>query len=990
MSAAPTVNHVVSLATLFAAKARVPTLPIGYMPRPERVAELQEASENYRLVEIIGAGLAGKTTLITEFARSLNPDSVVWYTVDEVDQTTRSLFEGLSLAVHGSIPSGNETYLLACIVEGMTGRANRAILVLDEVHRSPAAREVIGRLLRYLPAGVCLVMAGRQGGEAPAALRRWLEDHGQVATFGTDALRLSPEEHARFTAQTGEDRGPWSVSYRPAGRASLVAELRDEIIPALSQPLRELVNLLAVVPTCAMPILAHAAALSREELTNHLEMLARQTVLLDQVDTNLCRLSENARVAALSILDPEARRSALYAMGGALEVADPCSAALLFAREGDHARAVRAANAAPLAVWFRRESEARALEALIPRSFLSKAAPLALMLTGHKLDQKGAGCVHAAIRTIRPSRPEEMVERLRLLALCARSRRRPWAFSRSLAEVRRLGKTDNPDVTMEARCYALAVEGSLLLMTNDHKRAASAFRQTLRSLVLADQNDPLTVGTRLQSVHGLALAYKLMGKPDLAEPLYGEAYELARAAGKIEFLLETANSRAMLLNMLGRNNEGAAYLREALGHPWAAEVGIRPLLMASLADILAARDERTEAIRLLYKVLAEAPVHDPRVVTDHAYAMLGLLLAEEGQAPAAAAALLRAPVDHPAALIARAILPVRDGESPRRYLEEAAHTVRGSRPLAAHARAHLARLLAQEGEMTLARNIAAELTRKSPIPLAPWDEAILAQITRHAPRAANQRLPIPRPEHLMLRFFGGPTATVDDIVVGKDGWRYVEARTLFWYALAHGSRGFSRETLGADLFPELDGEQAGRALRNTFYALRQMFRKWGIPTAFPLSNGRGILLAKDLCPSHESDLDQLHAAIRTAGTKDALPASKLLSLLEQPYMADLQGDWLFPFRAYWNGEAIRALDLAATAAEHGGRPEEALLLLRREAEFSPDDPRVSRRILLLAHAMGDHGALRATYVEHCRISRDDLGVGPDPSVVALYGKLTRA
>ncbi len=279
---------------------------------------------------------------------------------------------------------------------------------------------------------------------------------------------------------------------------------------------------------------------------------------------------------------------------------------------------------------------------------------------------------------------------------------------------------------------------------------------------------------------------------------------------------------------------------------------------------------------------------------------------------------------------------------------------------------------------------------EEPDPLAPWDEAILAQITRHAPRSVTKEIPIPPPEHLALRFFGGPTATIDEAVVGKDGWRFVEARTLFWYALAHGSRGFSREALGTDLFPELDGEQVGRTLRNTFYALRQMFRKWGIPNAFPMTDGRGVLLPRGLCPSYESDLDVLHAAIRAAGTNEALPTSKLLSLLEQPYMADLQGDWLFPFRAYWNGEAIRALDLAATAAERGGRPQEALLLLRREAEFSPDDPLVSCRILLLAHAMGDHGVLRATYVEHCRISRDDLGVGPDPSVVALYGKLARA
>ncbi len=977
------------LASLFAAKARVPLLPRGHVPRPERLAELLSASRSVRLVEVIGAGLAGKTTLLAEFARSLDPRSILWYTLDELDETTRSLFEGLASAVIGDIPPGDETHLLAAIIDALARRPGPVVLILDDAHRSAAAGAVIGRLLRYLPGHVCLMVAGREGGAAPAALRRWLEDQGQVMVLGTESLRLDEEERERFVARAGADRGVWPISYRPGGHSALVAELRDEILPSLPDLPRRVINLLAVAPTCTVSILAQAAGLPMEEIETALDTLADQTVLLELADHGVCRLSDNARIAALAALDPAARRAALTAMGAALESIDPCSAAVLFAREREYHQALRAAGRAGLAAWYQREADAVTMETLVPGALLRTAPSLVLFLANRTLVREGAAKVHATIRAIRPVRQEEQVDRLRLLGLCARARRRPWAFQMVLAGVKRVSRGEDATFEMGTRCYALSVEGTLLLAGDEPVRAAAAFRRALSTLNLTGAEVLVAAGTRLLSLHGLALACRRMGRLEDAERLYGEAYALAGASGKIGFLLETANNRAMLLHVLGRNDESAACLREALGHPWAAEVGLRPLLLASLSDVLAARDERTEAVRLLYKVLAEAPADDPRALSDHAHAMLSLLLAEADDMPSANQALARAPATHPAALIARALLSSPIG-SARLQLEAAAESARGFRPLAAHARAHLARILAVEGDINRARNLAAELRRKSRYPIAPWDEAILAQIAPHTTSCAADDAAATPPHHVVLRFFGGPTATIGDTEVGKDGWRYMEARTLFWYALAHGKRGFSRDDLALDLFPELDGEQAGKALRNTFYALRKMFKKLGVGHTLPMKDGRGVLLPGDLCPSYQSDLDRLHACIKSVQAGEQRSAAELLSLLEHPFMADLEGDWLAPFRAYWNGEAIRALQLAATAAEQTGRAQEALVLLRRQAEFSPDDPAIARRILLVAHAMADSGAVRATYLEHCRVARDELGVEPDPSVVALYARLTRS
>jgi two-component SAPR family response regulator len=110
-------------------------------------------------------------------------------------------------------------------------------------------------------------------------------------------------------------------------------------------------------------------------------------------------------------------------------------------------------------------------------------------------------------------------------------------------------------------------------------------------------------------------------------------------------------------------------------------------------------------------------------------------------------------------------------------------------------------------------------------------------------------------------------------------------------------------------------------------------------------------------------------------------------MLEQTFLAAVDGEWLWPYRAHWDAEAMRALDLAATLAEGAGRLQEALDYLRREAEYCPDDPALTRRIMALAHTIGDGGMLRAAYLQHCRAAREELGVEPDGAVVALYGEL---
>jgi two-component SAPR family response regulator len=213
---------------------------------------------------------------------------------------------------------------------------------------------------------------------------------------------------------------------------------------------------------------------------------------------------------------------------------------------------------------------------------------------------------------------------------------------------------------------------------------------------------------------------------------------------------------------------------------------------------------------------------------------------------------------------------------------------------------------------------------------------------------------------------------------------------LLWYALAHGQAGFTREEACADLFPELDAERGGRALRNVLYELRKLLRDFfQVQDILDPRDGRLCLMPSDLSPNWEADTQTLQTwleSLRTGGE----PAGDVSLLVGGHYLADLDGEWTRPFRHYWESEALHALDLAATYYERAGCPAEALACLRRAIEFSPDDVTLLRRVMLLYHALDDPGGLRAAYLLHRRTMREELAAEPDPDVTALYETLTRS
>ncbi|HWE63535.1 MAG TPA: hypothetical protein VHB98_17620 [Chloroflexota bacterium] len=989
-----TASRAADLAPLRAAKSRVPLLPVVYVPRPDRMAELEIALAGHRLVLLCAGGLVGKTTLLVELVRGSGPRRYHWYSVDELDNTAQALLEGLALAVTGAPCTGDETILLAQIIAALDRQDGAVVLVLDDLHRSPAAGRVLDRLLRYLPPHARLLAATRPEGLPQGSLCQWLADQGQLVQWGPADLQLTPIEQARFAQATGRAGSRWPVTYRPGGEAALADGLLAGVLPLLAPELYPPLEALAVLGTAQVSLLAAALQLPIAETARRLHRLACETILVEPAAEDLYRLSEAARLAVVARLDQEGMAAMCYAVAAAVEPYDCAEAARLFAQAGAVERAALAAARLGLVGWWRRRALAAELEALLPACQLPMTGALALTLALSRMVQRGAVPAHALVRRTRVTNAEERMEQLRLLGLCSAARGRPWSVNRAICHLEAL--VDDPDarITPGIRGFGQMCLATLRSRTGDLGGAAAALERCLSVLVLGGEHDERAQGVRRQALHLLGRIRFRQGDFAAADRLYAEAAAAAEGAhtGLGAWLAELANNRAILLAHCGRHQESLALLTETLASPWPAELGLRPLLLLSQAEAHAALGEAATAATALRAVLAESEANDVRGIAGHAHALLALGLAAEGHHAAAAAELAAGtPETHPATLLARALLLAPDTPEARRLAAAAATGATEDRPLRALALAYQALMAHAAGDKATARSLVGSLKRDPSYPLCPREAAVLGGLSRLRYRARGSTLEPAGMRGVQLRFFGDPSAIVAGVSLGAAGWRYTATRDLFWYALAHDTAGFTREEALTDLFPDQDTIAAGRLLRNGLYGLRQLLAHYcDLTPALGVSAGNLRLLPDELgCPL-VSDLATLRERLGRLRAGDVQAGEGLPQLLGGHYLAPVYGDWVAPFRTYWEQEAVRALDLAATLFERAGRSQEALESLQAEIVFCPDDALLVQRVLRLCSILADGGAMRTVYLQHCRTARDVLGVEPDQEVVTLYKELARS
>jgi ATP/maltotriose-dependent transcriptional regulator MalT len=401
-------------AAIFHAKLAIPSLPSHFLSRPRLNAVWDQP--DCRLVTVTAGAGWGKTDFLSERAQDLSP-RVLWYTLDDLDRDPTVLVAHLAAACGLPPSSAPPLEQLAGIVTHLDGCR---LLVLDDVHaisRARAARDLLSRLIRYLPGGCVLALGSREPIDLPVAR---LDGRGQTARLTAEDLALAPTEtEAALQGRLGPDLAGelvhriqaltegWPIGLEiccqalsdtpPEQAGEVLTRLEEgqgqwfemfsaEVLADLDPDLRSFLLDTSVLPHLDADLCDDL--LERKDSARLLQSLAASGLFLAAVGEESWRTHNLMRRCLRRHLDREAtpiRRRKLGRRAARLLAArgEPEAAALDLVRSGDAdgAAALLARHAHPLAETSRPETLALVLEGL-PSGMVEASAPLLLIRAG--------------------------------------------------------------------------------------------------------------------------------------------------------------------------------------------------------------------------------------------------------------------------------------------------------------------------------------------------------------------------------------------------------------------------------------------------------------------------------------------------------------------------------------------------------------------------------------------------------------------------------
>ena len=239
-------------------RARVPGKGNATVYRP-RLIDLLHSRLGLRLQAVSAPAGYGKTTLLADFARSLDVP-VCWYSLDRTDGDPRLLLEGILASVRTQFPQScdrTEARLSRltdssrdglALVNSLTGEMSATIpdyfvVILEDYHfieDSDAARSLLSSFLERCPENCHVILSSRTQVDLPAFSKLRFQNLAELLTASELSLTPSEIQHvvsARYgltlpdpeAASLARDTGGW-----PIGVLLAAARARDGKAPGPS------------------------------------------------------------------------------------------------------------------------------------------------------------------------------------------------------------------------------------------------------------------------------------------------------------------------------------------------------------------------------------------------------------------------------------------------------------------------------------------------------------------------------------------------------------------------------------------------------------------------------------------------------------------------------------------------------------------------------------------------------------------------------------